>query len=259
MHLAALLMRRAEMHWTVAGIVVLALGASPGAEAQRRTEADTRFASMDANDDGVVTRTEWQGSGRSFDVHDWNDDGVLSGDELRRDRRRPARRANEEAFETADREYEFTNWTEDGFRQLDHDRNGRLTLEEWHFDREGFRRADRNRDTVVSRAEFLGEGAGEDDDRGDRFAWLDANDDGRVSRAEWHGTAAVFDRLDDDPGRRHHARRMALVGRKLHLARRQSGWTSVPRRARGRPAGGPDGCVPCRIRPWHHRRAGGRA
>src|SRR5678815_3623144 len=34
-----------------------------------------RFAEMDENGDGVITRAEWRGSARSFATHDWNGDG----------------------------------------------------------------------------------------------------------------------------------------------------------------------------------------
>ena len=180
------------------GLCAATTGEAQG-RAQDRAESRMRFAAMDKNRDGVIARTEWQGSNRSFDVHDWNNDGVLSGDEVRPGARRSQRRANEdEEFDSAEREYEFTNWTAEGFRQLDHNQDNRITREEWHFAPEGFRRADHNRDTVISRAEFLNETPGEDDDRGDRFAWLDTNNDGRISRAEWHGTAERFAALDDN-------------------------------------------------------------
>src|SRR5215218_506357 len=52
--------------------------------AQGRGQRTMRFAAMDTNNDGVVTRREWRGSDESFDVHDWNRDGILSGDESRR-------------------------------------------------------------------------------------------------------------------------------------------------------------------------------
>ncbi|HZB26311.1 MAG TPA: hypothetical protein VE379_09285 [Vicinamibacterales bacterium] len=184
---------------TMAAVVSGLCAAATSVDAQDRGQAKMRFAGMDRNNDGVIARTEWQGSNRSFDEHDWNGDGVLSGEEVRPAGRRAQRRANEdEEFDSAEREYEFTNWTAEGFRQLDHNRDNRITREEWHFAPEGFRRADHNRDTVISRAEFLNETPGEDDDRTDRFAWLDANNDGRVSRAEWHGTAERFAALDDD-------------------------------------------------------------
>ena len=191
------------MKLTTLTAVLLGLCAATSGEAQGRAQdrgqAKMRFAAMDRNNDGVIARTEWQGSNRSFDVHDWNGDGVLSGEEVRPGGRRAEGRANEdEEFDSAEREYEFTNWTAEGFRQLDHNRDNRISREEWHFAPEGFRRADHNRDNVISRAEFLNETPGEDDDRSDRFAWLDTNNDGRVSRAEWHGTAERFTALDDD-------------------------------------------------------------
>jgi Ca2+-binding EF-hand superfamily protein len=168
----------------------------PG-HAQGRDQQRTRFAGMDRNGDRIITRKEWQGSARSFRMHDWNNDGVLSGEEVR-PAGRNSRPAEEDPFDSAEREYEFTNWTEEGFRQLDHNRDGRVTREEWHFALEDFRRADHNRDDAITRAEFLNENDAEDDDRGDRFAWLDTNDDGRVSRQEWHGTAERFNALDDN-------------------------------------------------------------
>jgi Ca2+-binding EF-hand superfamily protein len=161
-----------------------------------------RFAGMDTNNDGRITRSEWRGSRRSFQVHDWNGDGVLSGDEVRVGARRPDVPPDEGDFDSADREYEFNDWTNRGFNALDHDRDGRIAASEWHFDREGFRRADHNRDGVLSRAEFLNEGdeggQDEDDDREDRFSDLDVDGDNRISRAEWHGTRARFNVLDEN-------------------------------------------------------------
>lgn len=164
--------------------------------AQQRGSAQIRFAQMDTNGDRVITRTEWRGSVRSFDVHDWNGDGVLSGEEVRPGGRRSARTDEPDVFDSADRDYEFGNWTAAGFRDLDHNQDGRIARSEWHFDAETFRRADHNRDGWLSRDEFLGRSA--DDDRDDRFSNLDTNNDGRVSRNEWHGTAERFDALDDN-------------------------------------------------------------
>ena len=152
-----------------------------------------RFAEMDRNNDGRITRAEWNGSDRSFAVHDWNGDGVLSGDEVRIGAVRPGR-TGDQTFE-GEREYPFDDWTARGFTGLDHNRDGRITPDEWHFDRETFRRADHNGDGAISRAEFLTEDQ-LDDDRGDTFDYLDVNRDNRLSRSEWHGTAAEFTALD---------------------------------------------------------------
>ena len=131
----------------------------------------------------------------SFNVHDWNGDGILSGEEVRSGARRQT--PGNDDFDSAEREYPFNDWTARGFSALDHNRDNRITREEWHFDVETFRRTDRNRDGALSRTEFLGED-NQDDDRGDRFDYLDNNNDGRISRAEWHGTAERFDALDDN-------------------------------------------------------------
>lgn len=191
-----------------AGIVVLSMLVgfplictnldAQGAGAQGRGRAGMRFAGMDRNKDGVIARTEWQGSDASFKVHDWNNDGMLSGDEVRPGARRAARGGEPPDFVNPDREYAFDDWTNGGFAYLDHNKDGRITGDEWHFDRDGFRRADHNNDGWLTRREFLGGDDAEDDDREDSFRNLDSNNDGRISRDEWHGTRARFDALDDD-------------------------------------------------------------
>ena len=177
--------------------LALALAGPIRAEAQKQGRAGIRFAAMDTNRNGVITRAEWQGSDQSFRIHDWNNDGVLSGDELRPGAQPPVRDADTE-FDSADREYVLRDWTAKRFANLDHSRDGRLTRDEWHFDREGFTRADHNKDGVLSRAEFLGADSTGDDVREDRFSDLDANGDGRVTRGEWLGDRARFDLLDDN-------------------------------------------------------------
>ncbi len=171
----------------IAAAVLAALPTVAGAQATRRP-AEIRFQAMDRNGDRTITRQEWQGSDRSFVVHDWNGDGVLSGEEVRVGARR--QRSNAPDYDGG----EFYDWTARGFTSVDHNRDGRITRQEWHFDQEGFYRADHNRDGVLTRSEFLGEAR--DDDRDDRFAYLDADDNGRIERDEWHSTAAEFTRLD---------------------------------------------------------------
>lgn len=162
-----------------------------GRQAQR--QENIRFRGMDRNGDGIVTRREWTGSDQSFKVHDWNNDGVLSGDEVRPGAQRRRNRDLADYNPTTGRE--FDDWTAEGFAALDHNRDGRLSRDEWHYDNESWLRADRNRDNVLSRAEFLSEDA-IDTDREDRFDYLDANNDGRIERREWHGAADTFAWLD---------------------------------------------------------------
>jgi Ca2+-binding EF-hand superfamily protein len=147
---------------------------------------------MDRNHDGVITRDEWQGSDQSFRVHDWNADGVLSSEELRPGAHRPGRPSGQDDYTGPDN-YRFSDWTESGFRGLDRNRDGRLSRQEWYYDSETFTRMDANRDSFVSLREFLGT---TDDDRDDRFENLDANGDGQVTWAEWHGGREAFAWLD---------------------------------------------------------------
>ena len=154
---------------------------------QQRQRQNMRFQAMDTNGDGRITRAEWRGNGRSFRNHDWNNDGMLSGDEVRTG----AVRNRPESVETEG----FYNWTIAGFRNVDRNNDGRITRTEWRYDPELFIRADQNRDDVLSQAEFLGDET-VDRDPEDSFDDLDSNNDGRIERDEWHGTRQAFDWLD---------------------------------------------------------------
>ena len=154
--------------------------------------ARIRFESMDTNRDGVITREEWRGAPRSFAVHDWNGDGRLSGQEVAIGAQRGTNW--EEADHQPSRYERYVSWTDAGFNNLDHNRDRRITSNEWHFDLETFRRVDRNRDGVLDQSEFLG--VGYEDDRGDNFDDLDMNNNGRVERSEWHAGDDVFTALD---------------------------------------------------------------
>jgi Ca2+-binding EF-hand superfamily protein len=152
-----------------------------------------RFRDMDRNNDGVITRAEWTGTAQSFRTHDWNGDGMLSGDEVRRGALRKDSGFGQDFNPPTAQQ--FNAWNDTAFGGLDHNRDGRITSNEWHYDLESFQRADRNRDGAVSRSEFLGTGI-EDDDRGDSFDNLDANGNGRIERTEWHAGADSFNVLD---------------------------------------------------------------
>lgn len=160
---------------------------------QGRGQGQMRFRGMDRNDDGRITRAEWRGSAQSFRQHDWDNNGVLEGDEVRPGGVRPG---------TRDRDYDpsrsrdFDDWTVEGFQYLDHNRDGRISRDEWHYDLASFIRADRNRDNILTRAEFLSED--EDLDREDRFEDLDANNNNRIERSEWHGSTQAFNWLDQN-------------------------------------------------------------
>jgi Ca2+-binding EF-hand superfamily protein len=178
--------------WLTFGTLAIATLGGDAAQSQR-AQARMRFEVMDRDGNGEISRAEWRGSARSFQVHDWNGDGRLSGNEVR-----PDGWQQQDDLEGADHNpsqaERYMNWTERGFLNLDHNRDRRITSNEWHFDREAFVRADRNRDGVLSSAEFIG--ADMDDDRGDRFEDLDADGNGRVERNEWHASDDAFVWLD---------------------------------------------------------------
>jgi hypothetical protein len=173
-------------------VLAAPLAVAPADLAAQARPAQIRFQAMDLNNDGVITREEWKGNARSFTVQDWNGDGRLSGEEVRIGARR---NTNWETVDHNPNRFErVLSWTATAFTNLDHNRDGRLTPNEWHFDNETFRRVDINRDNALSRAEFLG---GEEDDARDTpFDDLDLNNNGLVERTEWYGSNVSFNALD---------------------------------------------------------------
>jgi hypothetical protein len=149
-----------------------------------------RFGEQDQNRDGVITRAEWRGTAQEFDDNDWNNDGRLSGDEVRmgvsvrfgdmdqnrdgiitrnewrgnaqafdqRDWNNDGRLSGDEVRIGAQRTYD---WTEAQFRRFDRNRDNYLSGTEWRYEPENFAQVDRNRDDRVSLNEFLaGDNAG---------------------------------------------------------------------------------------------------
>jgi Ca2+-binding EF-hand superfamily protein len=148
-----------------------------------------RFRDMDRNNNGVIERGEWNGSAQSFNVHDWNRDGVLSNSEVRRGAQRwPNDEGDFDPNGPA-------TWTPGAFRRIDRNRDGRIVPNEWYYGPEFFRRADRDRNGVLSQTEFE-RNAQWDDDRDDTFENLDVNNNGRIEGREWHGSADAFQWLD---------------------------------------------------------------
>jgi Ca2+-binding EF-hand superfamily protein len=153
-----------------------------------------RFQGMDANRNGVIERGEWNGSSQSFNVHDWNTDGVLSREEVRLGGRRGARAPANDDFNPNGP----ATWTARNFRVIDRNRDDRISSSEWYYAREYFTRADRDRDGWLTLGEFTGGGSvpAWDDDRDDNFENLDVNRNGWIEGREWHGSVEAFQWLD---------------------------------------------------------------
>jgi hypothetical protein len=148
-----------------------------------------RFRDMDRNANGIIERGEWNGTTQSFNVHDWNRDGVLSNSEVRTGAQRwPNDEGDFDPNGPA-------TWTPRQFGRIDRNNDGRIVANEWYYGPEYFRRADRDRNGVLTQTEFQSN-AQWDDDRDDSFEYLDMNNNGRVERGEWHGSADAFRWLD---------------------------------------------------------------
>jgi Ca2+-binding EF-hand superfamily protein len=165
--------------------------------AQIHAQDQMRFRAMDTNNDGRVSFREWRGSEAAFKQHDWNGDGVLSGDEVRPGARRQTSWNQD--------------WNRDGivdqqdtliaqrFRNYDDNGDSRVSSAEWSGNRALFRRLDTNRDGYLSMAEYTNNGGFNADSQGGpvfTFANLDRNRDGWLTRNEWNMGAAEFNRLD---------------------------------------------------------------
>ena len=181
------------LNFSLPALLCIGVAAPPAiatADAQTGPVSRMRFQALDRNNDGRITRDEWNGNENSFRNHDWNGDGVLSGNEVRSG----AQRNTELADHDPNVRERNLNWTQTQFNALDHNRDRRISANEWHYDLQTFRRVDRDRNDSISLQEFLGEGY--DDERDETFDDMDWNNDGRITRQEWHGGAADFTWLD---------------------------------------------------------------
>jgi hypothetical protein len=154
-----------------------------GPNAQNRVEQTSRnmrFRRIDANGDGRIQRTEWRGNAQSFQNFDWNNDGVLSGNEVDSNRALD----DDEEGRTDNMAYD------DRFDYLDINGNGFVDRTEWDGGYNVFTRLDSNADRRLSRDEW------ESTNRTSNFANVDLNRDGRIALAEWPWSHSSFDRQD---------------------------------------------------------------
>jgi Ca2+-binding EF-hand superfamily protein len=154
--------------------------ATQSAPSSSASNMNMRFRGMDTNRDGRIARNEWRGNPQAFRNHDWNNDGMLSGDEVSPGARVPDEADENDLIASGDHRFDY----------LDVDNDGRIEQDEWDGSTQAFARLDRNRDGRLNRAE-LGTGV-------TPFRTLDDNNDGRIALDEWRWSRRAFERLDDD-------------------------------------------------------------
>ncbi len=176
----------------VVGLPCLALAQPPAAERLRET-----FEKLDANQDKILERSEIPEAGlAAFDRlakrGDTNGDGKLDVEELRGLGQKVRSLTGDAA-----------NAGRARIAAMDQNGDGELTREEFRGPPAVFDRLDTDKDGILKPKEIRAgaggaAGAGAAAPGGGRLKAMDSNDDGKVSREEFRGPAALFDRLDTD-------------------------------------------------------------
>ena len=136
-----------------------------------------QFSGWDTNNDGRVSRQEWQSDDAAFKRLDDNRDGAIGRAEF----------LDRQGEPRAER---FTDW--------DHDRNGVLARSEWHGPQAEFDALDRDRGGGLERSRFARAQttSGTVLPLPGRFEDWDQNRDGRLVRSEWRAGETAFAAAD---------------------------------------------------------------
>ena len=101
-----------------------------------RADAEERRKRLDQDNDGRISRSEWQRNEQTFARMDSDKDGYLTKEELRSAVR------------------EFRGKHRNGLREMDADADGNISPTEWKGKEETFNRLDTNKDGLLSRDEL---------------------------------------------------------------------------------------------------------
>jgi len=137
---------------------------------------------MDADQDGSITRNEWEGV---FVRTDQNGDDRLSPEEIQ------SLIKDDDEEETRDPNHGRLAV----FKRLDSNQNDAIDASEWPGKTMDFDYIDANLDGAIDLKEFL---SSKGRFWNEPFENLDFNDDGIISRSEWLDSEESFDRIDRD-------------------------------------------------------------
>jgi Ca2+-binding EF-hand superfamily protein len=112
-------------------------GPKPGRRGHHtRAEAEERWKKLDQDNDGRISRSEWQRDDQAFDRMDADKDGFLTKEEL----------------QSAAREFRAKRRSR--LWEMDADADGNISRSEWKGKEETFNRLDSNKDGLLSRDEL---------------------------------------------------------------------------------------------------------
>lgn len=176
-------------------------GGREGRGGQRGRDADQMFErlkQMDADGDGNITAAEFQGPESFFKRLDQDGDGTVTKEELKALKRR-ARRGGRDRPGRGQTAAIL-------FRVMDRDRDGAITKTEWTLRADLFAKLDINGDGAIRMDEIAPEGGKRAEEPGARrparkkggtfIERHDLNGDGKVTRDEFDGPPAAFERRD---------------------------------------------------------------
>ena len=129
----------AFMRITGTGLLILALSLPLAAQRQRNggeRGVAQRLRQMDSNGDRKISRDEWKGTTKAFDLLDADKDGSIAAEEFK------------------DARGKVRDRVRNNLRDMDKDNDSRISRREWQGRAEMFDRLDTDRDGFVTKQEI---------------------------------------------------------------------------------------------------------